>query len=218
MKKSLIGALLIISTFAGASVASAQVYGSYGSYQNVYSYPGYTTSYGYGTQCPQFGTFYIGARGASVIALQQYLARIYPGQLVTGYFGPQTQGNWLRYQNSGCGTSYPSYPGYPTYDYDDDGEISLNYPEGDESFETGDEVNIEWSLEDEPRRSYVQIDLYDDRDRHVYTIKRVSSKEDDYEWDIPRRLEGDFYIQVTLKNEQGYEIDSDESDEFEIED
>lgn len=236
-------ALIGFIIFAVGGVASAQYYnyGGYGAYQNVYSYPsysyGYGSSYGYGGYCPQlYSDLRFGMRGGEVTSLQQFFASRY-GQLVTGYFGAQTYANVLRFQNeqrlyptgivdystrSAIARSCGGY-GYPYPDYDDDydrdydGEITLNEPSGGETFDTSDEINIEWELEDEPRNSYVRLELFDDRDRRERTIATVSSRDDEYEWNIPSSLdEGEYYIRATLYAQNGTRIDYDESDEFEI--
>ncbi|MBX4192372.1 hypothetical protein KW798_02705 [Candidatus Parcubacteria bacterium] len=235
MKKTLIGAAFFFILMSG--VASAQVYGttygSYGSFQQVQPSYNYGYQNGYQNQtygsCPQFGTFTIGMRGAQVIALQQFLAVYYPGQLITGYFGPQTQGNWQNFQIlHGCSTysynnpgySYPGYPysGYPNY-YDNnnyyDGSIRLTSL-SDDTLNDGDRVTLEWDVNHEPSDALVRLDLYRNGYR-LGTITTVDASDNDYRWKVPRVPTDDTYsIRATLLARNGYEIDSDESDEFEI--
>ncbi|MCC7500612.1 peptidoglycan-binding protein [Candidatus Nomurabacteria bacterium] len=122
-------------------------------------------------------------------------------------------------------------------DNDDDGTVNVTSPSGSRTYEQGDELEIKWTVTDEPRNSSVIIDLYDEDDDFVGTIAIEDADEESYEWDIPERrdyctqqypnglcgydLDGEFYIKVTLVDDYyGYrdEIDEDDSVTFEIED
>jgi hypothetical protein len=198
-----------------ASVASAQVIygGSYGSYQQVYSYP---QNYGY--SCPQFGTFYIGMRGYQVTQLQSYLASRGLYQPITGYYGPVTHANWLRV----CGSSYNPYPQpYPqnntTFRLDrsftlyegqtgrlSNGELEIKLNEANSS---DDEARITVGMPCRsgtycfyyPNRSYT-LDEGDDVNFEDYSIKlnsvssnrasfRVEDRDDDDDDDNDARIE-----------------------------
>ncbi len=121
---------------------------------------------------------------------------------------------------------------------DDDATINVTAPRAGQVAEQGDELEIEWTLADEPNQSAVILELYEDNDRRIGTIAIVDSDEDSYEWDVPERgdfctqqypnglcghdLEGDYYIKATLVEGNGFsggrELDEDDSPEFEIED
>lgn len=122
-------------------------------------------------------------------------------------------------------------------DDDDDGTVNITYPSGSHTYEQGDELEIKWTVTDEPRNSSVILDLYDEDDDFVGTIAIEDADEESYEWDIPERrdyctqqypnglcgydLDGEFYIKATLVDDYyGYrdEIDEDDSVTFEIED
>jgi len=122
-------------------------------------------------------------------------------------------------------------------DNDNDGTIDVTAPSSNVTVEQGDELDIEWTLDDEPNNASVVLELYDEDDDRVGTIAIVDADDDDYEWDVPERgdictlqypnglcgydLDGEYYIKATLtegQNGSGDELDEDKSHVFTIED
>lgn len=123
-------------------------------------------------------------------------------------------------------------------DDDDDARITVTEPGPGDEFEQGDEMTIEWRVEEEPRNTSIILDLYDEDDDRVGTIAIVEADDDDFEWDIPEPggfctqqfpnelcgydLEGDYYIKARLVEGNGFDsgrtLDEDDSAEFSIED
>lgn len=120
---------------------------------------------------------------------------------------------------------------------DEDGTIEVSAPQSHIEVEQGDDMDIEWSVDDEPRNASVVLDLYDEDDDRVGTIAIVDADEEEYEWDVPEGgdictlqfpnglcghdLDGDYYIKAILRegsNGSGDKLDEDNSHIFTIED
>lgn len=120
---------------------------------------------------------------------------------------------------------------------DEDGTIEVTAPSSNIEVEQGDELDIEWTVDDEPNNASVVLELYDEDDDRVGTIAIVDADDDDYEWEVPEGgdictlqypnglcghdLDGEYYIKATLvegNNGQGDELDEDDSHIFTIED
>lgn len=122
-------------------------------------------------------------------------------------------------------------------DDNDDATIEITSPDGGDEVEQGDEMDIEWTVDEEPSDASVILELYDEDDDRVGTIAIVDADDGDYEWDVPERgdictaqfpnglcgydLDGTYYVKATLKEDEdgsGDTLDTDKSEEFEIED
>lgn len=120
---------------------------------------------------------------------------------------------------------------------DDDATITVTAPDSNDEFEQGDEMDIEWDVAEEPSDASVVLELWDEDDDRVGVIAIVDADDGDYEWNVPRAgtictqqypnglcgydLDGTYYIKAVLKEDQGGNgstLDTDESGEFEIED
>lgn len=123
-------------------------------------------------------------------------------------------------------------------DYDDeDASISIEEPERGDDVEQGDMLRVEWTVEDRPSNSSIELSLYTESGRSVGVIAVVEGRSGSYSWRVPTPsvyctmqypnglcgmdLHGDYYIRARLVADTGYthsyEYDTDDSDVFTIE-